>query len=207
MANTASRSTFTGAQFLIQTSRIAESTTKTFFMYSSKIEKKEVCENFFGVFATRDIAAGEIIFKNWNDSCDTKTRAEVEALAEPYRSTYQKYSTELKEFVYVGPYENEDIESQYDYFINHCCDPNAWMINDGDVAARRDIKTGEQITIDYATFVVNEFEGSRIDPCLCESDVCRGKVSKDDWWQMRHMYRGHYLSWIDQKIKRKEKRR
>ena len=204
MANTASRSAFTGAQFLVQTSRISETAAKTFFMYNSKIEKKEICDNFFGVFAANDIPLGEIIFKNWNDSCATKTRAEVEMLSEPYKSTYQKYSTELDEFTYVGPYENEEIESQYDYFINHSCDPNAWMINDGDVAARRNIFAGEQITIDYATFVVNEFESSRIDPCLCGSSYCRGKVHKDDWWKLRNDYRGHYMSWIQKKIDERE---
>ena len=191
-----------GSQFLIQTSRI--STTQTFFMYNNKIEKREIASDFFGVFAARDIEEGEIIFKNWNDSCALKSREEVAVMPEPYKTTFEKYCTELYENSYVGPYEHEDIASQFDYFINHCCDPNAWMINDGDVAARRHISTGEQITIDYATFVVHEFESARIDPCLCGSKNCRGKVDKNDWWNLRNVYRGHYIRWIEQKIIAKE---
>jgi SET domain-containing protein len=172
---------------------------------SSKIEKKEICPDFFGVFAKENIQQGEMIFRNWNDNCTLKTREEVAALPDSYRLFFEKYCTELKEHCYVGPYPNEDIENQLDYFINHSCNPNTWMANDHDVVARRDIQCGEQITIDYATFVVNEFESAKIDPCLCGSYNCRSKVGKDDWWILRDTYRGHYISWIQKKIDQKEK--
>lgn len=203
MPNIARQLQPSGGQFLVQTSRA--SISKTFFMYNNKIEKREIASNFYGVFASKDIAKEEIIFKNWNDSCALRTRAEVDAMPEPYKTTFEKYCTELTPHSYVGPYENEDISDQFDYFVNHCCDPNVWMINDGDVAARNAIKAGEQITIDYATFVVHEFESARIDPCLCGSVKCRGKIGKDDWWQMRHVYSGHYISWIETKITKREK--
>ncbi len=174
------------------------------FMYNRKLVKKQLDADFFGVFAGEDIEPGEIVFSNWNDSCVRLSRKEVDALPEPYKTIFEKYSTEIEEFVYVGPFENEDVTPQMDYFINHSCDPNAWMINDDDVAARRLIKKGEQVTIDYATFIVNEFESSRIKKCLCGSSICRGKLGKQDWWLMKDIYRGHYISWIEEKIRNKE---
>ena len=173
-------------------------------MYNKKLVKKEIGPDFYGVFASEDIKKGEIIFSKWNDSCVKLKREEVNKLPEPYKTIFEKYSTELEEFTYVGPYENEDVSTQIDYFINHCCDPNVWMINDEDVAARRDIKAGEQVTIDYATFIINEFPSSRIEECLCGAKTCRGSLGKNDWWLMRDVYRGHYISWIQGKINKKE---
>src|SRR5690606_22841826 len=117
--------------------------------------KKEIASDFYGVFSREDIQEGEIIFSKWNDSCIRLKREEVDKLKEPYKSNFEKYSTEIDEFVYVGPYEDEDVSTQIDYFINHCCDPNSWMLNDDDVVARRFIAAGEQVTIDYATFIIN----------------------------------------------------
>lgn len=173
-------------------------------MYSKKLIKKEIAPGFFGVFAKEDITEGEMIFGGWNDTCKKLKREEVERLQEPYKSSYEKYCTELEEFLYVGPFENEDVHDQMDYFINHSCDPNTWMINDEDVSARRDIQAGEQVTIDYATFIINEFESSKIKKCLCGSAKCRGKLGKEDWWKMRNVYKGHFLSWIQAKINQRE---
>jgi hypothetical protein len=174
------------------------------FMYNKKLVKKQISDDFFGVFTTGDIKAGELIFTKWNDSCTRLTRDQVKKLSEPYKSTFEKYATEIEEHIYVGPYENEDVHLQIDYFINHCCDPNCWMINDEDVSARRDIKAGEQISIDYATFVIHEFQSSKIEKCLCGAKNCRGKLGNNDWWKLRSTYEGHYISWIQEKIRKKE---
>jgi SET domain-containing protein len=172
--------------------------------YNPKLVRKEIAPNFYGVFTKEDIKEGELIFTNWNDSCTRLTKSQIKKLSLPYREVFEKYSTEIEPYVYVGPYENEDIELQIDYFINHCCDPNGWLVNDSDVAARRDIKAGEQITIDYATFIIHEFDSSRIDECLCGSANCRGSFKNTDWWRLRNVYKGHFISWIQQKIDKKE---
>jgi hypothetical protein len=57
--------------------------------------------------------------------------------------------------------------------INHSCDPNAWI--DGlDVVARTDIRTGDEITLDYATFyneVMPSFQ------CDCGAEPCRRTIT------------------------------
>ncbi|MBX9850145.1 MAG: SET domain-containing protein-lysine N-methyltransferase [Cytophagaceae bacterium] len=181
-----------------------ELTTSRIKNSNPKLIKKEIAEDFFGVFTTEDIKEGEFIFKNWNDNCARLTSEEIKKLNPSYRVFFEKYSTEIQPFTYIGPFENEDVTHQLEYYINHCCDPNTWLLNDDDVVARRDIKAGEQITIDYATFVLHEFESSRIERCLCGAANCRGTISDHDWWKLREVYKGHFLSWIQEKINKKE---
>lgn len=61
--------------------------------------------------------------------------------------------------------------------INHSCDPNAWL-QGLNLVARRKIKAGEEITIDYATFY-NE----RMDDfvCHCGAGKCRGIIRGTDY--------------------------
>ena len=72
--------------------------------------------------------------------------------------------------------------------INHACDPNTWL--EGlDVVARRDIRAGEELTIDYATFCgpgMASFE------CECGSPDCRAIARGADCHspELRERYRG-----------------
>lgn len=175
-------------------------------MFNTKLKRKEIEKDFYGVFAREKISRNELLFGQWNNNCLWLTRKEVLNLEEPHKSIFQKYCTEISRHLYVGPFPDENIDDHIEYFINHSCDPNAWLINDEDVVARRDIEAGEQVTIDYATFIIHEFESSAISNCQCGSPKCRGKVSSNDWWTMRKVYRGHFTSWIEQKITEKEKK-
>ena len=62
------------------------------------------------------------------------------------------------------------------HYINHSCDPNAYMKTlHGHVLffARRDIKAGEEITIDYEqTLLPNSRR------CHCGAQNCRGTINK-----------------------------
>jgi len=73
--------------------------------------------------------------------------------------------------------------------INHSCDPNAW-IEGLDLVARRPIEAGEEITIEYATFVAGT--GETFD-CHCGADDCRGRVTPRDWQlpAIRRLYGEH----------------
>lgn len=75
---------------------------------------------------------------------------------------------------------------------NHSCDPNLWHTDAVTVAARRDIATGEELTIDYATHTGIE---NWTMACRCGSPLCRGTVTGRDWRlpQLRHAY-GHHWS-------------
>ena len=166
---------------------------------NARIKVVDIYPTFKGVFATGDIKEGDYIFRNWNDGAVLLERSDVTKLPPPYRFIFEKYAIELFEKKHLGPAEDDPIRDPA-YFINHSCDPNTWLVSDDDVAARRDIMAGEELTIDYATFWVNSFESSKIDRCLCGTAICRGKVDNNDWWRMKDVYQGHVLSWIQQKI-------
>jgi hypothetical protein len=82
------------------------------------------------------------------------------------------------------------------YYVNHGCDPNFW----GDHIARRDIYPGEEITADYALF--QSFPSYRLEPCLCGSPLCRGKVTGDDWKlpELQERYQGQFTPYIERLI-------
>ena len=78
--------------------------------------------------------------------------------------------------------------------INHSCDPNAWL--EGlDLVARKPIEAGEEITVDYATFIAET--GASFE-CDCGADGCRGTVTPQDWQlpEIRRRYREHCSAYI-----------
>ena len=54
-------------------------------------------------------------------------------------------------------------------FINHSCNPNAFINKDWIFEALRNIKKGEEITIDYGTVDYDYYEFK----CHCKSENCR----------------------------------
>jgi D-alanine-D-alanine ligase len=75
---------------------------------------------------------------------------------------------------------------------NHSCDPNTWLTGLNQVA-RRDIKRGDAITLDYATFcgpLSNAFT------CLCSTPSCRMTVTGTDYRlpALRQAYNGHFTA-------------
>jgi D-alanine-D-alanine ligase-like ATP-grasp enzyme len=78
--------------------------------------------------------------------------------------------------------------------INHSCDPNAWL--EGlDLVARRAIEAGEEITVEYATFIAGT--GASFD-CHCGADGCRGTITPQDWQltEIRSRYREHCSAYV-----------
>ncbi len=62
--------------------------------------------------------------------------------------------------------------------VNHCCDPNAYTRQIGDVHyvyARRDVRAGEEINDDYC---VNS-RGDTVWECNCASPKCRRTIHSD----------------------------
>lgn len=74
--------------------------------------------------------------------------------------------------------------------IGHSCEPNAWF--EGlDVVARRRIKKGEEITLDFATFhneQMPDFE------CSCGEPECRGTITGRDYLEDFVTRYGDHLS-------------
>lgn len=86
------------------------------------------------------------------------------------------------------------------HFTNHSCDPNLWHAGPYDVVARRDIHTGEELTIDYGT---NSGAPGFEMLCTCGAPDCRSVVTSDDWRivRLQHRYQGHWTPALAQRMR------
>lgn len=85
-----------------------------------------------------------------------------------------------------------------DHF-NHSCNPNAGMDGQIGLIAMRDIKSGEEITFDYAmcdSAPYDEFE------CQCDAPDCRFDVTGDDWQlpELWDKYDGYFSTYLQRKV-------
>jgi SET domain-containing protein len=85
------------------------------------------------------------------------------------------------------------------HFGNHSCDPNLWHVDPYELAARRPIAAGEEVTLDYAT---NSGADGFALGCRCGSPRCRGRVTGDDWRRpdLQRRYEGHWTPALQQRI-------
>jgi hypothetical protein len=122
----------------------------------------------FGVFATRLIPAGTIVWVL--DELDQRLDpAHVLELG-------PRYAPLLERYTYLNPAGERILCWDIARFLNHSCEAN--VISTGwnfDVAVR-DIEAGEEITNDYGCLNLEEsFQ------CLCRRPGCRGTVRPTDF--------------------------
>ncbi len=121
-----------------------------------------------GVFATRDIPKGTIVWVL--DSLDQQLDASrVASIGEPIAPMIQRYA-------YQNSTGNWILCWDHARFINHSCRANAISTGwDFDLAVE-DIAAGTQITNDYGCLNINDpFE------CLCGAPGCRGVIRGSDF--------------------------
>jgi uncharacterized protein len=124
-----------------------------------------------GVFAAENIKKGQIIFRYEGDLYYDDDLKEDEF----YSGIDDRY-IQVGEVMFLGPYkENKErnlIESPDD-LTNHSCNPNCLITNDKDLElkliARRDIKKGEELTLDYSTVIFDSWKME----CHCGEKNCR----------------------------------
>lgn len=131
---------------------------------NKKTEIKSVTNMGYGRFAIDDIDEEEIIY-----------RAGGFWLTEEEREVYNEDYFQLVE----GEWH---FQGGLKYYLNGChnhsCDPNAYL-QDYIVRALRPIKKGEQITIDYSSFIYHNY--TIIKECSCNSKNCRKTITGNDW--------------------------
>lgn len=87
------------------------------------------------------------------------------------------------------------------HFGNHSCDPNLWHVGPYELAARRPIAAGEELTVDYGT----QSDGPGFSmPCSCGVVRCRGVVTSADWRlpDLQSRYGGHWTPVLAERIAR-----
>lgn len=154
------------------------------------IKRQETSKYGLGVFATKDISVGEFI-----SSFDGKFYEAPNAMALPNDPPAYagRHAIEYRE----GCWRDGQIDRIARY-VAHSCDPNCGIYNLFDIVTMRDIKSGEEITWDYAMSEDSDF---RMD-CLCGKPSCRGVVgafsllSPDQRLELTHCYSGFISQWL-----------
>lgn len=137
----------------------------------------------FGMFAVVDLAAADTIEAFENKPQPIVTRRHVARTWDAqHRRWFAQYAWPLSEEVFaVWSDRPEDWRP-----IDHSCDPTSWL--DGlDLVARRAVRAGEAITLDYATFSGPTMENF---VCACGAASCRKIVRASDhlepWLEVRY---------------------
>lgn len=149
-----------------------------------------------GLFATGPIRKGEVV-----NICGGAiiTDKEYAALEKDYGEFLFHYATQIADgFYLLGGLVQEELED--DDFINHSCNPNCGLNGQIAVAAMRDIKKGEELTIDYA--MIDSASGISFE-CKCGLKSCRRKIKGSDWKiaALQKRYKGHFSWYIEEKIR------
>lgn len=123
----------------------------------------------YGIYASRVIKEGEIIFKGEGRSQRIITKRYVEKnWNEDEKMHFRRYAYPVSEELFILWDEDPSEWAPQ----NHSCDPNTAF--DGlNVLAIKNIHKGEELTLDYAQFLDENMEPFQ---CRCGSPKCRGLI-------------------------------
>jgi uncharacterized protein len=142
-----------------------------------------------GAFAVRRIRAGDVVMRLGGDTVsDAEVRRQM-ARGERYDGIVLEEDLNLR----IKPPDWPGIHG------NHSCDPNLWLAGSLEMAARRDIEVGEEVSSDYAAYTLTPDWSM---DCACGSRLCRGRVTGNDWRQpaLQKRYEGHFARPIGRRI-------
>ncbi len=125
----------------------------------------------FGIYATRPIAAKELIFKGEEKSQRLVTRRHVERTwNEEEKEIFRRYAYPVSKEVFLLWDDNPSGWAPQ----NHSCQPNT-AYEGLNIVALRPIAKGEELTLDYASFLDEE----HMEPfeCRCGAPNCRGLIT------------------------------
>lgn len=148
-----------------------------------------------GMFARAPIKRGEVV-------CIVGGKVMTDSEFALFQATHSLYSS-IQIDGNLHLVEDHETIRYLDGYLNHSCDSSAWMEDEVTLVARRDIESGEEITVDYALFTTqsNWMLDNR---CHCGSPHCRRIVTGDDWRrkEVQERYRGHFSPFINRRIER-----
>ncbi len=158
-----------------------------------RVEVRDSHSQGLGLFAKEPIEKGEVVVIWGGNFMD-----EVEAQkAKQQGKAIQQIDANLWD---VFDYETRNEDPSYNH--NHSCDPNTWMKDEVTIIAKRNIDKDEELTIDYAMFVIDDnyvMSGE----CKCGSNLCRRTITGKDWRRndLQERYKGHFSPYLVREIK------
>jgi hypothetical protein len=172
---------------------MAETPPKTLWIHPQVVVKASGIEGR-GLFATGDLPAGEIVLRLSGRlvTTDELGRLIEYANADPSHDYVDTLTIFEDAHLVFAP-------GTLIHFGNYSCDPNLWHVGPFEIATRRDVDVGEELTIDYCT--QSGAEGFTMS-CSCGSSLCRGMVSSNDWRlpDLQTRYRHHWVPALEARI-------
>ncbi len=149
-----------------------------------------------GVFATANIAKDERVIAFGGYMLSEKGLTSLS-------KALQEHPFQVADDLFFGQIAEHEL-STADY-LNHSCEPNSGFKGQAFVVTMRDIKAGEEITIDYAMCTSSTL--LRDIECLCGTKSCRGTTRHDDWKDttLQEKYAGYFQWYLEEKIRTSRK--
>lgn len=111
---------------------------------------------------------------------------------------------EISENFSIGPRTAAELRRMPQHYVNHSCRPNAGFKGQIFMVAMRTIKTGEEITYDYAMAMHSNPESTSFFTmdCQCGKPKCRKMITEDDWQipELQRRYDGYFQWYLQEKI-------
>ncbi|MFL5772868.1 MAG: SET domain-containing protein-lysine N-methyltransferase [Flavisolibacter sp.] len=123
----------------------------------------------FGIYANRDMRPGEYIFSGEEKAQRLVTLRHVEKnWSENEKEIFRRYAYPISKEVFLI-WDNDPTRWAPQ---NHSCQPNT-AYNGLNVVTTRPVANGEELTLDYATFLDQNMQPFH---CLCGAPNCRGLI-------------------------------
>ena len=159
---------------------------------SPKTEVRESKIHGRGLFATADIAKDEIVAVKGGHIISREELREVTPRLGPVE-------IQIGDNLFIAPVTDEERELSMLY-SNHSCDANLGMRGEITFIAMRDIRSGEELTHDWATTDDDNYSVK----CKCGAPNCRGTLTGKDWQrpELQKRYAGYFSAYLADKIAR-----
>ena len=156
--------------------------------FSPKIEKRISPIQGRGLFAKTDIEKGEVVVVKGGYVLTKSQRDEIGKELGPSE-------IQITEHLFIGPTGENEREGGMMH-LNHSCEPNLGLQGQIVFVALRDIKTDEELTVDYAMTDDEDYAMQ----CGCRAETCRMIITGRDWRrpEIQRKYHG-YFSWFIQR--------
>jgi SET domain-containing protein len=158
---------------------------------SPKTEVRESKIHGRGLFAIADIAKEEIVAVKGGHILDRK------ALREQITPRLGPVEIQIDDDLFIAPVTDDERELSMLY-LNHSCDPNLGMRGEITFVAMRDIRSGEELTHDWA---MTDDDDHSIE-CNCGAADCRKILTGKDWQRpdLQNRYAGYFSAYLARKI-------
>jgi SET domain-containing protein len=158
---------------------------------SSKTEVRQSPIHGRGLFATTDIAKGEIVMIKGGHIV---SRDFLEREVTPKLGPVE---IQIGDDLFIAPVTADEREGSMLY-SNHSCDPNLGLRGNIIFVALRDTPAGEELTHDWCMTDDDVYETE----CTCGSVNCRRVLTGKDWQrpELQARYRGYFATYLADKI-------